>query len=189
MSQLSLIFHIGTLANGPSTGTPSHRSGTRFATSFHLRSQAQTSQTRCSHPGSYANWTGSRSSGPALRRGGVTRTPRFSSIASWESQVHGRCVACSRNHPADTDVQSPTQDWHIDFAGSSVYYHILHGAKVSRSFINEPPMCSVLIEPSRCSISSDLPLPIFLHTSAGLAQKCKITRGWVTCVMKCLRLS
>lgn len=25
------------------------------------------------------------------------------------------------------------QDWHIDFAGSSVYYHILHGSKVCNS--------------------------------------------------------
>jgi F-box/leucine-rich repeat protein 10/11 len=23
-----------------------------------------------------------------------------------------------------------SQDWHVDFAGSSVYYHILHGSKV-----------------------------------------------------------
>jgi F-box/leucine-rich repeat protein 10/11 len=37
-----------------------------------------------------------------------------------------------RNHVLDCQAlnDSPAQDWHIDFAGSSVYYHILHGSKV-----------------------------------------------------------
>ena len=26
-------------------------------------------------------------------------------------------------------------DWHIDFAGSSVYYHVLHGSKVCFGFL------------------------------------------------------
>ena len=38
------------------------------------------------------------------------------------------------------------QDWHVDMAASSVYYHVVRGEKVFYFSASRPPPCAVLDE-------------------------------------------
>lgn len=54
--------------------------------------------------------------------------PKFSCTVLWALPMHGQSVACL--FLSLLFYSCTPQDWHVDFAGSSVYYHVLRGSKV-----------------------------------------------------------